>query len=134
MNQALRWNIFRSQVKHLHRVCSSHGTQVYNRRMIARWVENAEDHGLACMQEPHRRGFLGTIWIFIEDFAKHAKPVIQLTRKDVKIKFSKEQILAMERLKTLIRGCTAIKALDYSSDREVILAVDLLWIAVRFIL
>ena len=90
-----------------------------------------------CKNLTEVRGFLGTlgtIRIFIKDFAKHAKPLVQLTRKGVEFEFGEDQLLAMEILKELVRNCSAIKALDYSSDREVVLAVDSSWIAVGFIL
>lgn len=83
------------------------------------------------------RGFLGTLGtlrIFIKDFAAHAKPLVQLTRKGVEFEFDEEQILAMEKLKMMVQNCKAIKAIDYSSDREVTLAVDSSWMAAGFIL
>ena len=90
-----------------------------------------------CRNLTEVRGFLGTLGtvrIFIKDFATHARPLVQLTRKDVKFEFAEEQIMAMEKLKTLVQDCTAIKAIDYDSDREVTLAVDASWMAVGFIL
>jgi hypothetical protein len=79
-------------------------------------------------------GVLGTIRIFIKDFASHAKPLVNLTRKDVEFLFEEEQLMAMEKLKMLAQNCKAIKAIDYHCDREVTLAVDSSWMAVGFIL
>ena len=90
-----------------------------------------------CRNLTEVRGFLGTlgtIRIFIKNFASLAKPLVQLTRKDVEFEFGEEQIMSMEKLKMLVQNCTAIKAIDYNSDREVTLAVDTSWMAVGFIL
>ena len=90
-----------------------------------------------CRNLTEVRGFLGTlgtIRIFIRDFAAHAKPLVKLTRKDVEFEFGEEQLMAMERLKLFVQNCEAIKAIDYGSDQEVTLAVDSSWMAVGFIL
>ena len=90
-----------------------------------------------CRNLTEVRGFLGTlgtIRIFIKDFAAHAKPLVQLTRKAVEFEFTEEHILAMEKLKMFVQNSEAIKAIDYDCDREVILAVDSSWMAVGFIL
>lgn len=90
-----------------------------------------------CRNLTEVRGFLGTlgtIRIFIQNFAAHARPLVQLTRKDVKFEFTEEHLMAMEKLKMLAQNSTAIKAIDYDSTREVVLAVDSSWMAVGFIL
>ena len=90
-----------------------------------------------CQNLTEVRGFLGTLGtvrVFIKDFAMHAWPLVQLTRKDVQFEFTEEHVMAMEKLKTLAQNCSAIKAIDYESDREVTLAVDASWMAVGFIL
>ena len=79
-------------------------------------------------------GTLGTVRIFVKNFAMHARPLVQLTKKNVDFEFGNEQLLAMEKLKYLVENCTAIKAIDYSSENEVVLAVDSSWMAVGFIL
>jgi hypothetical protein len=79
-------------------------------------------------------GTLGTIRMFIKDYAKHAKPLVDLTRKNVAFEFGDEQLLAMEKLKMLAVNCPAIRAIDYDSDNEVILAVDSSWMAVGYVL
>src|SRR5271163_5235835 len=79
-------------------------------------------------------GMLGTIRIFIKSFALHARPLVQLTRKDVEFEFGEDQLFEMETLKQLTEDCQAIRAIDYMSSNEVILAVDSSWIAVGFLL
>ena len=79
-------------------------------------------------------GTLGTIRIFINNFAMHSKPLVQLTRKNVEFEFGDEQLLAMEKLRYFVQNCTAIKAINYSLKNEVVLAVDSSWMAVGFIL
>jgi hypothetical protein len=46
-------------------------------------------------------GTLGTIRVFIKDFAAHAKPLVQLTQKDVEFEFGEEQVLAIEKIEVL---------------------------------
>ena len=58
-------------------------------------------------------------------------PLVQLTRKD--IVFGKGQFLVMEKLKHLVKNSMAIKAIDYASKNEVVLGMDLSWMAVGFI-
>jgi hypothetical protein len=90
-----------------------------------------------CRNLTEVRGFLGTlgtIRIFIKNFAAHAKPLVQLTRKGVEFEFNEEHISAMEKLKMFVQDSPAIRAVDYKSDREVTLAVDSSWMAVGFIL
>ena len=90
-----------------------------------------------CRDLTEVRGFLGTLGtlrIFIKNFATHAKPLVHLTRKDVEFEFGNDQLLAMEKLKMMAQNCPAIKVLDYASDQEIILAVNSSWMAVGFIL
>lgn len=90
-----------------------------------------------CKNLTEVRGFLGTlgtIRIFIKNFAMHAKPLVQLTRKDMEFEFGTEHLEAMGKLKILAISCPAIRAIDYKSENEVILAVDSSWMAAGFIL
>src|ERR1700710_566282 len=90
-----------------------------------------------CQTVSQVRGFLGTcgvLHMFIKDFSKIARPLINLTRKDVTFEFSPDQKYAMQRLKDAVMTSTALRRLDYESGREVILAVDTSVIAVGFIL
>ena len=79
-------------------------------------------------------GTLGTIRVFIKDYAKYAKPLVDLTRKDTPFEFGEDQVMAMQTLKHLAETCPAIRAINYDSDNEVILAVDSSWIAVGYVL
>ena len=81
------------------------------------------------------RGFLGTmgtIRVFIQNYAMHAKPLVELTKKNIEFEIGADQLLAIETLKHLANNCPAIKAIDYASENEVILAVDSSWMAVGY--
>jgi hypothetical protein len=83
------------------------------------------------------RGFLGTcsvLRIFIRNFSRIARPLINLTKKDVPFVFGAEQCEAMQILKDAVLSSPALKRLDYMSERKVILAVDTSNIAIGFIL
>lgn len=90
-----------------------------------------------CQNVSDVRGFLGTagvVRMFIKNFAIHASPLIQLTKKGIEFKFGEEEKKAMRTIKHLIVTSPAIRPIDYTSDREVILAVDSSWRAVGFVL
>jgi hypothetical protein len=91
----------------------------------------------ACKTVTQVRGFLGTcgvLRIFIKDFAKIARPLVSLTRKDVPFTWGEDQELAMATLKEAIVHSPALRPIDHTCGREVILAVDTSVIAVGFIL
>jgi hypothetical protein len=83
-------------------------------------------------------GFLGTcglVRIFIKDFAKHAHPLVNLTRKDITFHFGAEEIAAMENIKDLITRSSALRPLNYTAhDWPIILAVDSSVTAVGYVL
>jgi hypothetical protein len=82
-------------------------------------------------------GFLGTcgvLRIFIHNFSRIVRPLINLTKKDVPFVFGAEQCEAMQILKDAVLSSPALKRLDYASKREVILAVDTSNITIGFIL
>lgn len=90
-----------------------------------------------CKNVTDVRGFLGTlgtIRVFIKDYAKHAKPLVDLTRKDKEFTFGETELAAMGKLKLLAETCPAIRAINYDSDNEVTLAVDSSWMAVGYVL
>jgi hypothetical protein len=65
------------------------------------------------------RGFLGTcglVRIFIKDFAKHACPLVNLTRKDITFHFGAEEIAAMENIKDLVTHSPALRLLNYAAQ------------------
>jgi hypothetical protein len=84
------------------------------------------------------RGFLGTcglVRIFIKDFAKHARPLVNLTRKDITFHFGAEEIAAMENIKDPVTRSSALRPLNYAAhDRPIILAVDSSVTAVGYVL
>jgi hypothetical protein len=83
-------------------------------------------------------GFLGTcglVQIFIKDFAKHARPLVNLTRKDITFHFGAEEIAAMENIKDLITRSSALRPLNYAAHYwPIILAVDSSVTAVGYVL
>jgi hypothetical protein len=83
------------------------------------------------------RGFLGTcrvLCIFIRNFSRIARPLINLTRKDVPFEFGPEHREVVQTLKDSILQSPALRRINYECDREVILAVDTSNIAIGFIL
>jgi hypothetical protein len=111
--------------------CTYHGRLPDESRVVAvkKWGP--------CRDLSEVRAFLGTIGvcrIFIENFAKRAAPLIALTRKDVPFQFGALQIQSQEDLKAALLSSPALRAIDYTSDAPVILAVDTSYIAVGFLL
>jgi hypothetical protein len=83
------------------------------------------------------RAFLGTLGlmrIFIKDFATHAKPLVNLTRKGIEFRFEAKEKDVMEKLKHPLIKSPAIRQIDYASSRRIILSVDSSYIAIGFIL
>jgi hypothetical protein len=79
-------------------------------------------------------GICGVLRIFICNFSKIARPLINLTRKNVAFEWGEEQQVAMQTLKDVILESPALRAIDYECGHEVILAVDTSNIAVGYIL
>jgi hypothetical protein len=83
-------------------------------------------------------GFLGTcglVLIFIKDFAKHARPLVNLMRKDITLHFGAEEIAAMENIKDLVTRSPVLHLVNYAAhDWPIILAVDSSIIAVGYVL
>jgi hypothetical protein len=64
------------------------------------------------------RSFLGTcglVRIFIKDFAKHARPLVNLTCKDITFDFGAEEIATMENIKDLVTRSPALCPLNYAA-------------------
>ena len=81
----------------------------------------------SCKTVSDVRAFLGTmglVRIFVKDFAKIAKPLTRLTKRDVDFEWGEEEEEAMRRLKEALISSPALLPIDYESDRQVILAVD----------
>ena len=71
-------------------------------------------------------GTIGTICIFIKNFAMIVHPLVNLIHKNIEFRFGKEELVAIKELKGLVKNSPTIHAIDYASRREVILAVDTL--------
>lgn len=83
------------------------------------------------------RGFLGTcgvLRIFIRDYSFHARPLVNLTKKDVDFEWSTAHAAAMLDLKKAVSESPALRPIDYTNGLDVILAVDSSVIATGFIL
>jgi transposase InsO family protein len=83
------------------------------------------------------RGFLGLcacVRMFIKDYAKISRPLNDLLCKDVEWEWTDRQEDAMARLKVLVSEAPCLVPIDYTSDREVIFAVDSSYIAVGYVL
>ena len=83
------------------------------------------------------RGFLGlcgTVRIWIKDFSKIARPLVDLTRKAIPFHWGPDQEEAFERLKTLVSSAPALRPIDYHCGRPVILSVDTSIYGIGFIL
>ena len=73
------------------------------------------------------RGFLGlcgTVRIWIQDFSLLARPLVDLTRKGVDFVWGPEQQEAFDQLKLLVSQAPALRPIDYTSEKPVILSVD----------
>lgn len=83
------------------------------------------------------RGFLGTAGvarIFIENFSQIARPLTRLTRKDVDFEWGDREEEAFVMLKKKLADSPALRPLDYTAHRSVILAVDSSDIGVGYII
>jgi hypothetical protein len=83
------------------------------------------------------RAFLGTCGvhrIFIKNYTLVARPLINLTRKDVEFGIGQEEISSFEALKKAIIDSPALRPINYESECPVILAVDSCMNGVGFIL
>ena len=69
-------------------------------------------------------GTAGTMRIWVQDFSDLAKPLVDLTRKDIDFVWQDEHDQAMEKLKQAIITSPALIPIDYNSGRTVFLAVD----------
>src|SRR5467141_3870305 len=79
-------------------------------------------------------GVCGIVRIWVKGFAKRAKPLVVLTKKDMDFVWGPDQKSSMEALKQAIITAPCLRPIDYHSDRCVILAIDSSCIATGFIL
>ena len=90
-----------------------------------------------CTSVSEVRSFLGTMgWVrnFIARYALISRPLVELTRKGNVFVFGEREEAAMQELKETLAKSPALKAIDYESGREVVLAVDSSVMGVGFIL
>jgi hypothetical protein len=75
------------------------------------------------------------VLIFIKDFAKHARPLVNLMHKDITFYFGAEEIAAMENIKDLITRSPVLRPLNYAThDWPIILAIDSSITAIVYVL
>jgi hypothetical protein len=67
-------------------------------------------------------GFTGFYWYFIKDYSKIARPLIDLTKKNLRFIWTEKQQLAFERLKTLMCAKPVLRQPDY--DKTFTLSTD----------
>jgi hypothetical protein len=73
------------------------------------------------------RGFLGlcgTVRIWIKDYSQIARPLVELTKKDVEFHWNEPQEGAFQHLKQLVTSAPALRPIDYNSNQPVYLSVD----------
>jgi hypothetical protein len=69
-------------------------------------------------------GSVGVLHIFIRNFTTIARPLVVLTKKDVEFKFLADEQESMDLLKEAVVQSPALRPIDYTSDRTIVLAVD----------
>ena len=79
-------------------------------------------------------GTMGVCRLFIKNFAHRAHHLVKLTQKGAEWEFGMEQLEVMDNLKQALLTSPALRPIDYTVDAPVILAVDTLHIAIRYIL
>lgn len=111
--------------------CSYEGRlpEIGNIQKIIHWPE--------CRNVSEVRAFLGTCGvsrIWIKDYSKIARPLLDLVKKGVPFNFDDNCRKAMAALKELVINAPCLKPIDYKSGRTVILSVDSSNIAAGYIL
>jgi hypothetical protein len=90
-----------------------------------------------CQNVSEVRAFLGTCGVsrmWIKDYSKIARPLLDLIKKDVAFRFDEACEESMAALKEKVAYCDCLKPIDYRSGRTVVLSVDSSNIATGFIL
>ena len=75
-------------------------------------------------------GIVGTLRMFIKDYASRAEPIQLLTRKYEEFRWGPEQTAAMKDLQNAIAEAPILKNIDYELDEVVKLSVDTSYIAI----
>lgn len=126
-----KMQLCQSEVEIVGHKCSSKGRELINHRTkkVLEWPTPTN------LKEV--RGFLGlcgTVRIWIQDYSMTARPLVDLTRKDVEFHWGPAQEEAFQTLKKLVTSAPAIKPIDYTSNRPVYLSVDTSIHGIGFIL
>lgn len=79
-------------------------------------------------------GTVGTLRMFIKDYAKISEPIQKLVRKETKFEWGEEQKRAMQQIGKALKEAPLLKALDVTSGRTLKLSVDTSWKAVGWYL
>jgi transposase InsO family protein len=90
-----------------------------------------------CKDVTDVRAFLGTCGvsrIWIKDYSKIARPLLNLVKKDAPFVFDTACEEAMQQLKDLVISAPCLKPIDYQSINTVVLSVDSSNVAVGYIL
>src|SRR5258708_8840883 len=91
----------------------------------------------ACKNVTDVRAFLGTagtMRIWIRNYSAIARPLVDLTCKNIDFIWKEQHDRAMQELKDAIITSPALIPIDYISSRPVFLAIDSSWHAVGWIL
>lgn len=116
-----KMQLCRNEVEIVGQKCSREGRNPTNTRhqRITDWptpVNVSEVHGFL--------GLCGTVRIWIKDYSQIARPLVHLTRKDQEFHWGEAQEKAFQELKRLVTSAPALRPIDYSCNRPVILSVD----------
>ena len=120
-----------SEVEIVGQLCSSKGREPVDDRAkkILTWPRPTnvkEDRGFL--------GICGTVRIWIPDFSKIARPLVDLTRKGAEFIWGPAQEEAFNTLKALVSSAPALRPIDYHCGRPIILSVDTSIHGIGFIL
>ena len=116
-----KMQLCKQEVEIVGQKCSQHGRNPTNIRAdrIQKWptpINLSEVRGFL--------GLCGTVRIWIKDYSQIARPLVDLTRKDVPFIWGDDQKEAFQRLKDLVSSAPALRPIDYKCGRTVILSVD----------
>lgn len=93
---------------------------------------------LPCKNVSEVRGFLGVcgvVRIWVQDFARKARPLVRLTKKDIEWEWGDSQLESMEILKEAVKTAPCLRPIDYHADDcPIVLAVDSSNIGVGWVL
>ena len=79
-------------------------------------------------------GLCGTVQIWIKDYSRLSRPLVNLTRKDVEFSWGPPQEEAFQLLKSLVSKAPALRPIDYKGGQPVYLSVDTSIYGIGFVL